>query len=579
MRRIMNKPFILLFSLLLVSSIQYLASADIEDDEGVVVETEYEDDTAQYKSPVVDEKNVYLSEHFDDLNAFKKNWVKSEAKKQGVDENIAKYDGVWEVQQPARRILKEDYGLVLTTEAKHAAISSLLKRPFVFNEKPFIVQYEVTMQEGQNCGGAYLKLLSKEKTSSAKDLKQFYDQTPYTIMFGPDKCGNDNKIHFIFRHKNPKNGTIEEKHSKKTSQRLDELFKDKEPHLYTLIINPDNTFVVKVDNKEVNSGSLLTDFTPPVNPPEEIDDPNDKKPEDWDEREKIIDPAASKPDDWDEDAPAEIVDESATKPSGWLEDEPQMLSDPEAKKPEDWDEEMDGEWEAPLIENPACASAPGCGPWSPPKIPNPAYKGIWRPPLIPNPNYRGKWTPKRIRNPDYFKDDQPFKMTSIYAVGFELWSMSPSLLFDNLIITDDPNIAVEYAEQTFVLKRTKLNKDADSMVSWLVTTTQENPWLWAVYIVVVFVFVCFFWYVCCTSSKEPESPDVDTKKTDAVTEDDPHAPSEDEGEGDAPQEEKQPEPKSSKQQLEEPVDDTKKEVSNEPDGSGDGQRKRKPRKE
>jgi hypothetical protein len=34
-------------------------------------------------------------------------------------------------------------------------------------------------------------------------------------MFGPDKCGNDNKLHFIFRHKNPKNGTIEEKHAKK----------------------------------------------------------------------------------------------------------------------------------------------------------------------------------------------------------------------------------------------------------------------------------------------------------------------------------------------------------------------------
>ena len=27
-------------------------------------------------------------------------------------------------------------------------------------------------------------------------------------------------------------------------------------------------------------------FSPPVNPPKEIEDPNDKKPEDWDEREK-----------------------------------------------------------------------------------------------------------------------------------------------------------------------------------------------------------------------------------------------------------------------------------------------------
>ena len=34
-------------------------------------------------------------------------------------------------------------------------------------------------------------------------------------MFGPDKCGSDAKLHFIFRHVNPKNKTIEEKHCKK----------------------------------------------------------------------------------------------------------------------------------------------------------------------------------------------------------------------------------------------------------------------------------------------------------------------------------------------------------------------------
>lgn len=72
-----------------------------------------------------------------------------------------------------------------------------------------------------------------------------------------------------------------------SSARLDDIYKDKEPHLYTLIVRPDNTFSILVDNKEVNSGSLLEDFTPSVNPPEEIDDPNDKKPENWDEREKV----------------------------------------------------------------------------------------------------------------------------------------------------------------------------------------------------------------------------------------------------------------------------------------------------
>lgn len=64
------------------------------------------------------------------------------------------------------------------------------------------------------------------------------------------------------------------------------------------VVNPDNSFEVLVDQTVVNSGNLLTDMTPPVNPPAEIEDPDDQKPEDWDERAKIQDPTASKPEDW-----------------------------------------------------------------------------------------------------------------------------------------------------------------------------------------------------------------------------------------------------------------------------------------
>ncbi|XP_026764986.1 calnexin isoform X2 [Galleria mellonella] len=562
--------FILSALLVLVGTVK----ADSENtDDGVTVETEEED---QYSSPQISGKGVYLAEHFDNENAFKKQWVKSEAKKQGVDENIAKYDGKWEIQAPSRKILKNDLGLVLTTEAKHAAISTLLDKPFEFTDKPLIVQYEVTMQEGQNCGGAYIKLLSRG-TNTKADLRKFHDQTPYTVMFGPDKCGNDNKLHFIFRHKNPKNGTIEEKHSKKPTQRLEDIYKDKEPHLYTLVVRPDNTFTILIDNKEVNSGSLLEDFTPPVNPPEEIDDPNDKKPDDWDEREKIIDPTATKPDDWDEDAPAQIVDPNAVKPDGWLDDEPEMIPDPDAKKPSDWDEEMDGEWEAPLIDNPACAAAPGCGSWTPPTIPNPNYKGIWRAPLIPNPNYKGKWTPRRIPNPNYFKDDHPFRMTPIHAVGFELWSMSPLLLFDNLIVTDDEALAEQWAQQTFVLKRAKISRDSDSVVERALKFAGDNPWVYAVVIIGSFLVVGLFAYLCCGGKSDS---DADIKKTDAVMEDDPH---QSEGEGEGAEEE--PQEKASKADLEGPETqpDSATEAETTPlvdtEGAGDGQRKRKPRKE
>jgi len=33
-------------------------------------------------------------------------------------------------------------------------------------------------------------------------------------------------------------------------------------------------------------------------------------------------------------------------------DKPQNIPDPDAKKPDDWDDEIDGEWEPPMIDNP-----------------------------------------------------------------------------------------------------------------------------------------------------------------------------------------------------------------------------------
>lgn len=33
-------------------------------------------------------------------------------------------------------------------------------------------------------------------------------------------------------------------------------------------------------------------------------------------------------------------------------DKPENIPDPDAKKPDDWDEDMDGEWEPPMVTNP-----------------------------------------------------------------------------------------------------------------------------------------------------------------------------------------------------------------------------------
>jgi len=147
-------------------------------------------------------------------------------------------------------------------------------------------------------------------------------------MFGPDRCGSTQKVHFIFRHRNPLTGEIEEKHLKNPpSPSL-----SKTTSLYTLIVRPsDQTYEIKINDESVKKGSLLEDFTPSVNPPKEIDDPEDSKPQDWVENPKISDPKAEKPSDWDEDAPEKIEDETAVQPEDWLVDEPATIPDPDAE--------------------------------------------------------------------------------------------------------------------------------------------------------------------------------------------------------------------------------------------------------
>lgn len=272
-----------------------------------------------------------------------------------------------------------------------------------------------------------MKLLQDNKKLHAEE---FSNASPYVIMFGPDKCGATNKVremgcshktsanddvqvHFIFKHKHPKTGEYEEKHLK--SAPMARIVKT--TSLYTLIVKPDQTFIIKVDGDIIKEGSLLEDFAPAVNPEKEIDDPSDSKPTDWVDEARIPDPEATKPEDWDEDAPYEILDEEATKPDDWLEDEPLTIRDPEAEKPEDWDDDEDGDWVPPSVPNPKCEDVTGCGKWEKPTKKNPEYKGKWAAEYIDNPAYEGIWKPKKISNPDYFEDQTPADFEPIGAVS------------------------------------------------------------------------------------------------------------------------------------------------------------------
>ncbi|KAH7731858.1 CNX-1 protein [Aphelenchoides avenae] len=476
----------------------------------------------KFVTPTVDKSRVNFVDWFEDKSGIGRKWYKSIAKKEGTDESIAKYNGEWEIGSPAKVAIEGDYGLVVKTKARHHAIAAKLNKPFHFGDEPLVVQYEVKYEEGQECGGGYLKLLSE---GSEKDIQKFHDKTPYTIMFGPDKCGMTSKVHFILRHTNPKNGTISEHHAKQPSKSLASYFDDKKTHLYTLVIRPDEHFQVLVDNYEIMSGSLLKDLEPAIEPPKEIPDPDDKKPQDWDERELIEDPEAKKPEDWDESQPREVLDEDATKPDDWLEDEEQLIPDPEATKPEDWDDSMDGEWEPKKIPNPKCEGRSGCGKWKRPMKENPLYKGKWSPPKISNPAYKGKWSPRLIENPHYF-EAQPFKqLTTITAIGFELWTMSSGIVFDNIIIATDENVARDFARQTFNIKvdheklLEKVSNPSTGIVDSVLAATEEKPWLWAVLIVAVLLPIIGI-SIYCFGRKSTKDTSGRAKKTDDAEPDD-----------------------------------------------------------
>ncbi|KAI3846035.1 hypothetical protein MKW92_001019 [Papaver armeniacum] len=316
--------------------------------------------------------------------SFEGHWIVSE-------END--YNGVWRHSKSEGH---DDYGLLVSEKARKYAIVKELDEPVSLNDGTIILQFETRFQNGLECGGAYLKYLRQQEMAEWNP-KEFSNESPYSIMFGPDKCGSTNKVHFIFKHKNPISGEYIEHHLKSPPA----VPSDKLSHVYTAILRTDNEVSILVDGEEKKKPSLI--------PSKSIPDPDDKKPLDWDERAKIPDPDATKPDDWDEDAPLEIEDEEVEKPEGWLDDEPKEINDPDAAKPEDWDEEEDGEWEAPTIDNPVCEAAPGCG---------------------------EHLKPQEIPNPHYFELDKP-NFEPIAAIGIEIWTMQDGILFDNILIANE----------------------------------------------------------------------------------------------------------------------------------------------
>ena len=74
--------------------------------------------------------------------------------------------------------------------------------------------------------------------------------------------------------------------------------------------------------------------------------------------------------------------------------------------------------------------------------------------MISNPDYKGKWAPRKIPNPDYFEDAAPYKMTPFNAVGFELWTLSNDIYFDNILVTENEAEAEKVNQMVMLTKIT-----------------------------------------------------------------------------------------------------------------------------
>merc|ERR1711936_1008037 len=208
---------------------------------------------------------------------------------------------------------EKDKGIQTSQDARFYGLSAKFDK-FSNEDKDLVIQFTVKHEQNIDCGGGYVKVFSSDL-----DQADMHGDSPYNIMFGPDICGpGTKKVHVIFAYKG-KNLLV-----KKDIRCKDDVF----THLYTLIVKPDNTYIVKIDNEKVERGDLEAD--------------------------------------WDFLAP-------------------KKTPDPEAKKPDDWDDEMDGEWEPPMIDNPDYK-----GEWKPKQIDNPDYKGKWVHPEIDNPEYNAE---------------------------------------------------------------------------------------------------------------------------------------------------------------------------------------------
>jgi hypothetical protein len=91
-------------------------------------------------------------------------------------------------------------------------------------------------------------------------------------------------------------------------------------------------------------------------------------------------------------------------------------------------------------------------------------------------------------------------------VAFELWTISDGIAFDNILITDDTDVAKHISSLTYQIKKEMSDMETDNIIVKAVKYTNKYPWLWAVYLCAVGIPVVLFIAFCCVSpgAKRPD---------------------------------------------------------------------------
>merc|ERR1712187_825670 len=210
---------------------------------------------------------IYFSETFGD--GWESRWTVSKWKEsEGTQGKWAATAGKWFNDEA------ENKGIQTVEDSRFFGIAAGFDS-FSNAGMDLIIQYQAKYEKDVECGGGYVKIGPK-----LGDLTTFGDPTPYNIMFGPDKCGYTKRTHLIFNYK-----------GKNVLKKSDLAYKQEgegTSHLYRMVLKPDNTGRVEIDEEKIYEGSLKEDWE--LLKPKEIPDPADKKPEDWVDDSMMNDP-------------------------------------------------------------------------------------------------------------------------------------------------------------------------------------------------------------------------------------------------------------------------------------------------